>query len=251
MKNNLPKYTYSIASIKGIKPINEDCAWVGCNKSNQYLAIVCDGISSEKGSELASKTIVNYFRSAFLRKFMILWPQKWVRHHLNKAYLLLKQKTYEQKISVGTTLVMALFTGHRVHVFNLGDSRLYYMSSLYHRTEQVTLDHNLYNHLEKIHAPQSVFIKNKKMLLALTRYIDSSTKQNMNFDHYCVYAKKGDLFLLATDGLYNYIDVKHIYTRSVYLNDDQFKDLSGVLCNEAMENNSNDNITGVLLKVNK
>ncbi len=250
MKNN-QQYSYSICSIKGIKLINEDDAWVGFNHSGQCLAIVCDGISSEKGSELASKTIVDYFQQEFEKTHKVIWFNSWVKSHLNKAYNILKEKALEEHVSVGTTLVLAIISNKKAHIFNIGDSRLYHVSTEFQNVEQITRDHNLYNHLEHLNAPQAVFIKNKKNLLALTRYIDSSTKENMNFDYYKIKAKKGDMFFLATDGLYNYIDVQHIYNRTSYLTEEQFSELARTLCNEALQNRSNDNITGILVKVNK
>lgn len=67
MKNKFT-YLYSISTNKGIKEINEDCAFIDINKSNQCLAIVCDGISSEKQSDLASNLVIETFRNEFLKK---------------------------------------------------------------------------------------------------------------------------------------------------------------------------------------
>ncbi|AIV03451.1 PP2C-like serine/threonine protein phosphatase [Candidatus Malacoplasma girerdii] len=247
MKNKHNNFSYSISSVKGIKPINEDSAWIGSNKTNQCLAIVCDGISSETHSEIASHFVTHYFEKQFTSSFHVFSPKHWFKKHLNQVYNLLHKKCQDEKLNVGTTIVMTLITNKTMFVFTIGDSRTYHFNSLYHSWNQVTRDHNLYNYLEDTKAPESVFIRNKNMLLALTRYIDSNTKKHMTFDTYRLKLNKGDLVLLASDGLYNYIDIEHI--NSIKAFNENGRSITDILCEEALKNRSNDNISGILIEV--
>jgi protein phosphatase len=129
MSNNFI-FNYSIATNKGIREINEDASWIGFNKSEQVLIIVCDGIGSQDDSQIASLITVETFKSHFEKKTRIrnidLFFNKCLKASYNKVSSIANKKLNGKKI--GTTLVATFIDNGKVTTFNLGDSRLYHYS---------------------------------------------------------------------------------------------------------------------------
>ena len=69
---------YSLATSAGVKRQNQDLAWVGFNKTGQCLAIICDGIGSEKNSDLASKIVLETFTKSFMKNGHIFFNRKMI-----------------------------------------------------------------------------------------------------------------------------------------------------------------------------
>lgn len=242
------KFNYSIATNKGIKPANEDSCWIGSNRSNQYLAIICDGISIEQKNYLASSIIVNYFRDRFLKKSRIIFFERWFKKTLKQAYLKLHFDATKNSYHTGTTLTMCIISGNKARIFNIGDSRTYHFSSESQSWKQITEDHNLYNFLEKRNAPSIAFVRNKNSLLALTQYIDSVSTKHMKYDAEVIKLMKDDLLFLASDGLYNYIAIDEINKTIMYERSMGFQNISDSLIKKALDNQSNDNLSGIVIE---
>jgi serine/threonine protein phosphatase PrpC len=74
-KNNI-FVNYSLATNRGVRPINEDASWVGFNRADQIFAIVCDGIGSEDDSQIASLITVDVFSTSFNKRHRVYSPEK-------------------------------------------------------------------------------------------------------------------------------------------------------------------------------
>ena len=248
-KNSI--YQISTASIAGIKKINEDACWSGCNDHKQLFAIVCDGIGSEAGSENVSRFIVEFFQKQFLNSSKIIFVERWFRKTLDLAFTALKSRYLKTKNHMGTTLVAAIISGNKAYCIHIGDSRLYHFTKDNNLWNQKTVDHNLYNLFERTHAPESMYIKNKDKLLSLTNYIDTQTDKFMK-SSYCKFkVKPGDYILLCSDGLYNYLRLSKLANLVSLCQEEFFGSISTKLVQEALSNGSNDNITSVLIEINK
>jgi protein phosphatase len=162
MKNKF-NIAYSVCTSAGVKKENQDLAWLGFNKSNQCLAIICDGIGSEKNSDLASKVVLETFAEAFQKSSRVFFPERWFKKNLLIASNRLHHIYQTEKKQIGTTIVLCLVSNDKVHTFNIGDSRLYLFSFQQFKWEQKTKDHTLYNFLVEYHAPEISFIRHKKI----------------------------------------------------------------------------------------
>ena len=249
VKNSI--YQISSASIAGIKKINEDACWVGCNSHKQCLAIFCDGIGSEEGSENVSRFIVEYFQQEFTQARKIYLVDSWFKKTLDAAYKALKAKYLKTVNHMGTTLVLSLISKNHVYCYHIGDSRLYYYSKEKNMWDKKTKDHNLYNLFERTHAPEAMFLKNKDKLLSLTNYIDTQTSKFMKPSSCKFKISSGDNILLCTDGLYNYLQINKIANLVTLCQEENFSSIATKLVQEALLNGSNDNITAVLIEINK
>ncbi len=242
---------YSIESSAGTKAKNEDAAWIGFNKSKQWLAIVCDGIGSERNSEIASTSVIDSFKKKFLKKKKINFPLFWFKRTLNYSYKKLKKTINNMNIKshVGTTIVLCIISNDKVYVFHIGDSRLYHHKINSYEWTLLTRDHNLINFLDTIKTHQlPTLIQNKNMLFSLTQYIHSSSKKKMHFDFKKIRINPNDLLFLSSDGLYNYINVDKSLTLFIANNrGENFKSICNKLIKTAIKNGSNDNLTGILI----
>ena len=248
-KNSI--YQISSASIAGIKKINEDACWVGCNNSKQCFAIVCDGIGSEEGSENVSRFITDFFQQKFTQAKKINFVDIWFKKTLDAAFKSLKAKYLTSSNRMGTTLVAALINKNKVYGYHIGDSRLYYFDKTFGVWVKQTVDHNLYNLFQRTHASEGMYLKNKGKLLSLTNYIDSQTDKFMKYTSCKFKVKPGDSILLCSDGLYNYLRMDKVASLVTLCQEEKFSSIAPKLVQESLENGSNDNITSVLIEINK
>ena len=93
-----------------------------------YFAVF-DGMGGESKGEMASYIAAREFNRSMERKalFMeILFPVKYIRGNCREMNRAVLQYAEEHKIrSMGTTAAILYFTGNRVILANLGDSRIY------------------------------------------------------------------------------------------------------------------------------
>ncbi len=252
MKNKFT-YLYSISTNKGIKETNEDCAFIGFNKSNQCLAIVCDGIGSEKQSDLASNLVIETFRNKFLKKPHIYFIKEWFKKVLFKASVQLNNIYKTKKKEIGTTLVLCLISNNNIYTFNIGDSRLYHFSMNEYKWKIMTKDHNLFNFLVDHHAPKLSFNAHQKNLLSLTNYIASSDlkQQHNKFNFVKFNVEYNDVIFLCSDGLYNFIDLPYISEVIRKCGMKRFNEIVPTIIQKSLDNHSNDNLSGIVIQFNK
>lgn len=252
MKNKF-KYMCSISSDKGIKTNNEDAVYIGINNTNQCLAIVCDGIGSEKNSDQASKLVVNAFKTRFSRRKHILFPKLWFKKTLQFASSQLNNLFKTKEIRVGTTIVLCLISNMNVYVFNIGDSRLYHFSMNQYKWFVKTKDHNLFNFLVDNHAPQISFKANANNLLSLTNFIDSADikHERMKFSYSTFKVDYNDVIFLSSDGLYNFIELSYVNEVIHKLGSNKFEDVVAQTIKKALNNHSNDNLSGIIIQLTK
>ena len=112
------------------------------------LAVVCDGMGGLSKGELASATVINAFNNWFTQELPQLIEfgfqdnlirQQWTKLVVNQND---KIMAYGKscKINLGTTVCAILLTQNRFWYLNVGDSRLYEISS---QVRQITTDQTL------------------------------------------------------------------------------------------------------------
>lgn len=250
------KYNISIATNKGTRPINEDASFIGSNKSGQYLAIVCDGIGSQDDSQIASLITTEVFSESFKKHSKIRNAHHWFEKCLHKAYSEVTNRSikYLNNKKIGTTLLVCLITNQHINVFNLGDTRLYHYSFSDVSWNQITTDHNLYNYLLDSYKRDNtikineLLIKYKSQLLSLTKCIESGSNVHLQFSSSNFEIKSGDVLFLASDGVYNYIKLDDVTMTIRKLSNHSFEHISDNLIKQALTNNSNDNLTSIVIE---
>ncbi len=220
-------------SIAGTKPENQDaCAYHAPDtKALEYkgvAAVIADGVSACERAREASACCVNGFLSDYYST-----PDSWsVEHSATKVISALNNWLYSQSMrsnevsSMLSTLSVIVIKSNTVHLFHVGDSRIYrYRSDV---LTQLTKDHILSLNKEKTYLSRA-------MGFDLTVNVDYQT-----FD-----LEKGDQFLMTTDGVHDYLDdtlLEILMSRAAKSSD---------IVNRALDTGSADNISAMVVSVDQ
>ena len=201
MQNSL-KLTIAQQSVRGLKPINQD--YCGSKQPDNDLihskgavVAIADGISSSEVSGVASESAISNFISDYyatseawsVKKSALKVLQAlnhWLfaqsqngphRHDLNKGYV--------------CTFSALIFKSNTAHIFHCGDSRIYQLSG--NNLEQLTTDHRRYVDDKVSYLNQALGIS-----------------QLLNSHYHSHGINLGDIFVLTTDGIHEFLPAKTI-----------------------------------------
>ena len=185
------------------RELNED--YVLTLKGNDYhLLIVADGMGGHNAGEIASKLASMTVRDYVFEGYGVTKDkEELLRIAIAKANEAVYSKSQDSKelSGMGTTMTCILILGTDAYYGHVGDSRAYIIGE--DGIRKITQDHSLVQELidngsitesEAINHPQRNLI---------TRAV--GTEKNVSIDTGCEKLKKGDIILLCSDGLTNYI----------------------------------------------
>ena len=227
----------------------------------ENLYMVADGMGGhahgEVASQLAVDTVADFFRETS-KDEDITWPYKmekgrrYEENRLTAGIKLANLKIHEaatlnpDKKGMGTTIVALFFSGNQAYLGHVGDSRIYRL-----RGDQlflITEDHSLLNDYIKMKELTPQEIENFPHKNVIVRALGMKNTVQVDVAHEEPSDK--DLYLLCSDGLNGMINDEEI--RRIMLS--HREDLEGC-CNKliqaANENGGNDNVTAVLVEVNR
>ncbi|MEH6626269.1 MAG: bifunctional protein-serine/threonine kinase/phosphatase [Motiliproteus sp.] len=226
-------------SIAGIKEQNQDAfaAHVPEAPMLKHKGIACalaDGVSSSAESHIASQTAVTQFLNDYYST-----ADSWtVKNSAAKVLTALNRWLYQHgnsgnraKNSLVTTFSAIVIKSTTAHLFHVGDSRIYRLRQ--GELELLTQDHS------------STFGGNKSYL---TRALGIDSHVEVDYRREAI--EQGDLFLLSTDGLHEFIDHRALIAGLAELEADLEAEAKH-LVNTALENGSDDNISCLLLHINQ
>lgn len=224
------------------------------------FVILADGMGGYKAGEVASEMAILSI-TAELKEAMAAHPPGQVDLALEQqaeAKLILDavknaneviysvSQTQPQCAGMGTTLVVGLFTNNKLLVGHIGDSRMYRLRN--HRLNQITEDHSLLQeqiNAGLITAEQAKYSANKNLV---TRALGVDPEVELELKEYDVEA--GDIYLLCSDGLSDLVEDEVIQTALNSLSSN-LADAAQVLVQMANDNGGKDNISVILVKVNR
>jgi protein phosphatase len=224
------------------------------------LVVLADGMGGYKAGEVASEIAVLSIMAELQEALLHLKPGQ-VDILLNKqaeARLIIDavnsvneaiyniSQTQPQCAGMGTTLVLGLFTNNKLLVGHVGDSRMYRFRN--QTLLQITEDHSLLQEQIKsgfITAQQAKFSANKNLV---TRALGVDVHVELELNEYDV--EVGDVYLLCSDGLSDLIEDDMIQT---ILNKptSSLENTAQMLVQMANDNGGKDNISVILVRVNK
>ncbi|MFT2097474.1 protein kinase domain-containing protein [Marinomonas sp. 2405UD66-6] len=227
------------ATDKGRKKVNQD--FLGNSVPVEPLlsvkgvvVAIADGISSSKVSQVASQTAI----TGFLEDYYCTsdaWSVKtsgqkvvksinaWLHAQTqNSPYRFEKDKGY---ICTFSALVLK---SNSAHIFHSGDSRIYRVTGS--ALEQLTQDHRR-------------VVSEDVSYLTRALGID----QTLEIDYRVDPIAEGDLFLLATDGVYEFVNVAQILECIAATN--TLDDAAGRIISLALDAGSDDNLSAQLVRV--
>lgn len=240
----------------GVKRTNNEDNYLINDELNLY--VVCDGMGGHAGGEFASAIAVNTVEEVLAN--METSPEieaareegavELMRERLRYAVRLAGRRIYEKANvepeyrGMGTTCLVLLVDAANAFVAHVGDSRGYLIRD--GRIEQLTEDHSLVN--EKIRAglltPEQA--RHHKLKNIITRSLGYT--EDVEIDIQVRAVRRGDRFLLCSDGLSNLVDTGEMgeLIRSM-----SPQDAARRLVQVACERGGDDNITAIVARVDE
>jgi protein phosphatase len=222
------------------------------------LLVLADGMGGYNAGEVASgiavKTIVNLVREAVIREDLegqdaesgLARPSIILRDAIYRANKIIHQtsKTQPQCEGMGTTVVCCLFYDNKVSIAHVGDSRLYRLRG--ESFEQITRDHSLLQ--EQIDSgmitKEAAKLSQNKNLVTRALGIDAEVDTEVH-----VYdAKRGDIYLLCSDGLSDMVEDEDIHLTLSSLKEN-LQLAADQLVQQANDNGGRDNVSVILVRV--
>ena len=239
--NNQLKISIGQHSDKGRKPTNQDFHGTYIPREPQLSAkgisiALADGISSSDVSGIASEAAVTAFLEDYYctsdawsvkksAQQVMLATNSWLHAQTKQS-----QYSYEAKdrgyVCTFSTLILKSTTAHVLHV---GDTRVYRLQD---------------NHLEQLTEDHRVTISKDKSYLSRALGINVQ----LEIDYQSLPLQEHDIFILATDGIYEFTSSQFIINTI----QEQIQDLDNaakIILDKALEQGSDDNLTIQIIRV--
>ena len=239
MHNQL-KVSIGQYSDKGRKEINQDfhgaCIPVEPQLSSKGIAIaLADGISSSDVSHIASESSVKGFLEDYFctsdawsvkksAQQVLAATNSWL-HSQNQR----SNYRYDKDRGYVCTLSAMVIKSTTAHLFHAGDARIYRLRG--DALEQLTHDHRVWVSQD-------------------TSYLGRALGMNphLELDYQALQVEQGDVFFLATDGVYEHAGTKFI-VQAIKRHADDLGLAAKAIADEALQRGSPDNLTAQVVRI--
>lgn len=219
---------------------NEDSGYAG-----RHLLAVADGMGGYAGGEVASSIAISSIRRLDTEHPRTDEMAERLQQAVEQANASLSRRIMEepQLENMGTTLTAMLWSGSRVALIHIGDSRAYLLRGP--RFEQITHDHTLVQTLVdegKITEEEVATHPQRSLIL---RALDGKSPVDPDVSN--SEAKVGDRYLLCSDGLSGVVSKKTIH--ETLTTEAEPRTAAKKLIELAIRGGGPDNITAVVADV--
>jgi len=227
-------------SDKGRKPANQDFHGIANPKdpilSSKGIAVaMADGISSSDVSQFASETAVKGFLEDYYST-----PESWsvktsvqrVLHATNSwLYAQTRNGPYRYDIDRGyvCTFSSLVLKSATAHIFHAGDARVYRLID--NHLEQLTEDHRLWVSREKSYLSRALGMRDR-----------------LEIDYHTHAIETGDIFILATDGVYEFAP-ETLIVETINHHSDDLDLAARLIVDGALQMGSTDNLTIQIVRI--
>jgi len=227
---------------KGRKQTNQDFHGVYIPKepllSSKGVAIaLADGISSSDVSQIASESAVTGFLADYFctsetwsvkksAQRVLMATNSWLHSQSQQS-----QHRYNKDRGYVCTFSAMVIKSTTAHIFHAGDARIYRLIG--DSLEQLTEDHRLWVSQEKSYLSRALGIN-----------------PLLEIDYQSFQVDQGDIFLLATDGTYEFADAQFI-VNTINENTQNLDSAAKAIIDEAYEQGSTDNLTVQIVQVDE
>jgi serine/threonine protein phosphatase PrpC/predicted Ser/Thr protein kinase/ribosomal protein L39E len=227
-------------SDKGAKEINQD--FHGALVPDEPLlslkgvaVVLADGISSSDVSGIASESAVKSFLTDYYctseswsvkmsAQRVITAANSWLHAQTRQS-----QYPHEHDKGYVCTLSALVLRSTTAHIFHVGDARIYRVAGK--ALEQLTEDHR-------------VIVSSEQSYLGRALGVN----QQVEIDYRAVPLEKGDVFVLATDGIYEHVN-PHFIAESINRGAEDLDSVARAIGEEAFRHGSRDNLTVQIVRV--
>ncbi len=224
------------ASLAGVKPQNEDACGIQIAEgtlleTKGIAAVIADGMSGSDAGREASRACVSGFLADYFST-----PESWtVKTSAQKILSALNhwlygqgQRRFQSYKGLVTTLSAVVLKSNTAHVFHIGDTRIYRLRD--GELEQITRDHR-------------VSVGEEKTCLSRAMGIEL----HLDIDYRSLPLETGDVFVMLTDGVYEFVPDATI--KACLQQGDDLQAACDRLLQEAADNHSNDNLTCQIFRI--
>ena len=212
---------------------------------------LADGMGGHKKGEVASKiaveSIIDFLKENISKSSGI--KMDYLDDVIKQGYNYANQKIFDKVLEdsscegMGTTLVVAVIYKDDMIMANVGDSRGY----LLHNDEfrRITRDHSVVEELVNANLITEEEARVHPRRNQITRAMGA--EEIIIVDIFREKVEKGDMILLATDGLTGCVEDEDI--KNIIKQDKDIKEICEDLINQANDNSGKDNISVILSKI--
>lgn len=204
-----------------------------------HLWGVADGMGGHNGGETASAGARDGLKELLKGKAPEQGSLRTAIGAVNRR-LFLQQKEDEKLSGMGTTLTVLWFSGSCVHIGHVGDSRAYRLRD--GAFQQITDDHSVVAELLRSGMITAEQAAAHPMRNVITRAV--GTEEGIEIDLLCEERRKGDVWLVCSDGLYGMVGDEKI---EEILKANKPEKAADKLIAAALEGGGRDNISLVIL----
>ncbi len=230
------------SDVGAVRSNNQDFCLAGELSNGVTWAIVCDGMGGATGGNIASETAVKTISEKIVNGYHEGMNDNSIKHLIVSAIEAANATVYsrsrndESLHGMGTTVVLAIIKGDTLYFANVGDSRLYIVTQ--NSISQMTTDHSVVQMMIDNGEITAAEAKEHPQKNVITRAL--GVDDTVRIDFFQEIYNTGDIVLLCTDGLTNYVDeTKILEICNTY---DSFM-LADKLVDEANACGGGDNVT--------
>ena len=221
---------------------------------NHHLSLfaVFDGHGGEYVSQYLKENFSEFLKKAINSKYNSRFTQilKESIENIDKYF-----DNSEEAKNCGSTGTIVVVNNRNIYCANVGDSKCYYINE--NEAIQITEDHNCNNKVEVDTLKNkgvAVFRGRVYGSLNLTRSFGDTEfkKDGITSTPYIkkIFSDKNDVkfLIIASDGIWDVVDNKKLFQISKELKEGSSEEFCNNLVNYALENNSNDNISCIVIR---
>jgi len=232
-----------------VRTQNQDTYLIEQLDRNTLLCVVCDGMGGAKSGYIASTLAADVFVQSVKQTWTATMDQERINQMLRSAVKLANFTVFDQAAQfedfsgMGTTLTAVLVKGMDVTIVNVGDSRVYVVST--DGIEQLTTDHSLVQMMVERGELTPELARTYPGKNFITRAIGTEAIVECDLFHHKL--ERGDCLLLCSDGLSNMMDDQEILFEVVHGVGKQH--CCKRLLDIAKNRGAPDNVTSVLIQI--
>lgn len=227
-------------SDKGRKKLNQDFHGVTIPKdplltSKGIVIAIADGISSSNVSQIASEASVRGFLEDYYctseawsvkksAQQVLTATNSWLYSQSQKSH-----HRFDKDKGYVCTFSAMVIKSTTAHLFHLGDTRIYHLKD--NVLVQLTDDHRLWVSQEKSYLSRALGLHSK-----------------LDIDYHSFSVKQDDVFIFATDGVYEYVSAEFI-SKTIEAHNKDLAQAAKVIVDEAYQQGSTDNLTLQIIRI--
>jgi serine/threonine protein phosphatase PrpC/ribosomal protein L39E len=199
--------------------------------------VLADGISSSDVSHVASESAVKSFLTDYYctpeswsvktsAHRVLAATNSWLHSQTRRSHY-----SYDQDKGYVCTFSAMVLKSTTAHIFHVGDCRIYRVAG--QALEQLTEDHR-------------IFVSSEQSYLGRALGINPQ----IEIDYRTIQIEKGDVFLLATDGVYEYVAARTI-AAAITDGADDLDAAARAIVEKAFQQGSSDNLTVQIVRIDE